>query len=58
MAEITRNMQSRRVVGQVIGPILKLALLYQHGGILLNQPDLYFLGDDLHWLEDLFNSNS
>ena len=51
-------MQSRRVVGPVIGPILKLALLYQHGGILLNQPDLYFLGDDLRWLEDLFNSNS
>lgn len=43
-------------VDQPIHPLLKLALLMENGGILINQFDLIILGNDFEWLENMFDS--
>jgi hypothetical protein len=35
--------------------VLKLALLMENGGILINQFDAVILGDSFKWVEDMFD---
>lgn len=49
-------MQNRKV-DQSVHSVLKMALLLEQGGLLLNRPDVFFLGNDLQWLENMFESN-
>lgn len=54
-ARISKAMQNSKV-DQPIHPLLKLALLMENGGILINQFDLIILGNDFEWLENMFDS--
>lgn len=54
---ISKAMQNSKV-DQTIHSVLKLALLMEHGGILVNQFDIGFLGDDFRWVEDMFDRDA
>jgi hypothetical protein len=46
------------LVDEPVHNILKLALLMENGGILINQFDTVLLGDSFDWVEQLFDSPS
>ncbi len=43
-------------VDEGVHNLLKLALLMENGGILINQIDIMLLGDGFGWLHDMFES--
>lgn len=45
-------------VDQTIHNVLKLSLLMENGGIIINQVDTIFLGEGFNWIEEMFNGNS
>jgi len=53
IANITKAMQNSKV-DERIHNILKLALLMENGGMLINQIDIVLLGDDFDWVHELF----
>lgn len=44
----------RSKVDQSVHPLLKLALLIENGGIMVNQPDTAIFGSSLDWLQEMF----
>lgn len=49
-AKISKIMQ-RSKVDQSVHPLLKLALLIENGGIMVNKPDTAIFGSSLDWLQ-------
>ena len=41
----------RSKVDQSVHPLLKLALLIENGGIMVNKPDTAIFGSSLDWLQ-------
>jgi hypothetical protein len=48
------NARQKSKVDEPVHNMLKVALLMEHGGLLVNQADVVFLGDDFKWIEDMF----
>ena len=50
---ITKAMHNSKV-DEGVHNLLKIALLMEHGGMLINQIDIVMLGNGFAWLHDMF----
>lgn len=53
---ITYAMQ-RCKIDETVHNLLKLALLKEHGGVIINNADIVFPNSNLSWIEGLFTSH-
>ena len=49
IARIGKAMQNSQI-DEGVDNLLKLALLYEHGGVLINRPDTIIADEDLSWV--------
>ena len=49
MTRIGKAMQNSQI-DEGVDNLLKLALLYEHGGVLINRPDTIIADEDLSWV--------
>jgi len=54
VTRIGKTMQNSQI-DEPVHNLLKLALLYQHGGIMFNNFETIVANDDLSWIEAMFD---